>query len=77
MSYKGFSGLISLLDMLNKEKVHYNIEYMRQGAILIRACLPGIKLEIEVFENDFEFSVFRGDETVETDEDMLRKIIQG
>jgi hypothetical protein len=45
MSYKGFSGLISLLDMLNEEKVHYNIEYMRQGAILIRACLPGIKLE--------------------------------
>lgn len=73
--YAGFEGLILFLDTLKKNKIQFTLEYDRPGAILVCAALVGVRLEVEVFTDKFEFSYFKGDESVDVDVVALETLI--
>lgn len=61
------SVLFELLDLLDKEKVHYRLERTRLGSIQINAVFVGARVEIEIFEDEhIEMSQFRGNEDVDS-----------
>jgi len=75
MNYYGFKGMIKFLNMLDEKGVRYAMDYKRDGAVLIRATLVGVRLEVEIFEDRFEFSAFTGDESISSDVDVLHRLI--
>lgn len=71
------SELFSLLDLLDREKVHYKIERTRPGSIQVNAVFVGARVEIKVFEDGhLEMSQFLGNEDVESGSvDMIAALI--
>ncbi len=51
------------------------MEQQSDDAIMVSFALVGMRVEAEVFEDRLEFSVFTGDESVESDESRLYALV--
>jgi hypothetical protein len=61
---------------LEKASIHFYIEMTRPDTLRLNVSLVGERIEIEVFEDEhLEISRFRGDESVEGGEELLRQIL--
>ena len=68
--------LYTILEELDKAKIHYKLERYREDTIMICATVVGSRFEIEVFNNgSVETSVFTGDESLESGMDIIVAII--
>jgi hypothetical protein len=68
--------LYSLLSDLDAAGIHYQMFRGGPKQVMISALTPGLKLEIDVFEDGrIEFSKFEGDETPIDDLRELRRLI--
>ena len=72
------SVIFDLMQLLDKERVHYSIQRTRSETIQFNTTFVGARIEIEVFEdNHIEISKFVGNEDVESgDIEMVKKIIK-
>ena len=72
------SVVFDLMQLLDKERVHYSIQRTRSETIQFNTTFVGARIEIEVFEdNHIEISKFVGNEDVESgDIEMVKKIIK-
>jgi hypothetical protein len=75
MAQKYKSLLLNFLDFLNKKKITFRLEQQRDECILVLFTLVGMRIEVEVFDDDLEFCVFKGSEMVSTDQAALYKLI--
>jgi hypothetical protein len=69
------SPLLKLLNYLNKKKIMFRLEQQRDDAIMVSFDFVRIRVEVEVFEDHYEFSTFTGDESINSDEAELFKLI--
>ena len=70
-----FEKLTSILQRLKASKIHYSLEHVREGMIMITATVPGQRWEIEVSsEGDIELEVFISSGTI-FDGSQLYKLI--
>jgi hypothetical protein len=70
------NSLFDTIRMLEAARLHFTIERTRPDTIRLNVTLVGLRLEIDVFEDDhIEFAQFRGNERVETSFDELQRII--
>jgi hypothetical protein len=71
------SALFALLDLLDREKIHYSLERTRSDSVQVNAVFVGVRVEIEVFpDGHFEMSRFLGNEDVESGSvEMIRALI--
>jgi len=72
-------GLERMLDFLNyfEEKgIHFFLEQISPDSIQATLTLVGMRIEVAFFVHEIQFSVFRGSEAVEIDEDILKKLIE-
>jgi hypothetical protein len=67
--------MLQFLEFLTKNSVEYKIDQERPSAILVTFGFPGSRVEVEFFSDHIEYSIFKGDEAVETDESALREYI--
>jgi hypothetical protein len=54
----------------------YRLEHSRYDAITVAVDMPGIRLEIDFFDDHIEYSTFEGDESVFDDQDRLFALIE-
>jgi hypothetical protein len=67
--------MLKFLEFLTENSVEYRIDQERPSALLVTFGFPGSRAEAEVFSDHIECSIFKGDETVETEEIALREYI--
>lgn len=69
--------LYQILEELDKANIHYKLERTRENSIMICVAIIGARVEIEVFnDGNIESSVFKGDESVISGIDFVKKIIE-
>ena len=68
--------LFDLLSRLEAEHVHFTLARYRPDSVLVTLTLAGERVEVDVFEDGhMEVSRFRGDESVEGGEALLRRLL--
>jgi hypothetical protein len=72
----GFEGLLDFLALLRQKKIMFRLEQQRDDAIMISFALVAVRVEVEWFNDEVEFSYFTGDEGVSTDENDLLQLIE-
>lgn len=76
MSTGGLARLLQFLNILQEDSVEYKIDHQTPDAILVTASFPGKRLEVEFFEAELQYSVFVGNEAVESDEQALYALVK-
>ena len=76
MKLRGLEDLLAFLNVLRKEKISYQLDCVRDDAIMVTLTVVGARIEVDFFDDHIEFSVFEGDESVEDDSDKLFRIIR-
>ena len=72
----GLDRMLSFLEFLSQNSVEYRIDQERPGALLVTFGFPGSRVEVEFFSDHIEYSIFRGDESVESDEAALKEYVR-
>jgi len=72
----GFDGLLEFLALLRQKGITFRLEQQRDDAIMISFALIGLRVEVEWFADEVEFSYFTGDESVSADESDLLQLIE-
>jgi hypothetical protein len=69
--------LFELLQTLEKARHHFELARYRDDSVMVTVTLVGLRLEIDVFEDGhLEYSLFSGDESVNSDLDQLKAILE-
>ena len=76
MSTSGLARLLQFLSVLQENSIEYKVDHQTPDAILVTAAFPGKRLEVEFFEDELQYSVFVGDEAVESDEQALYLLVK-
>jgi hypothetical protein len=65
----------SIFSLLRQKKITFRLEQQRDDAIMILFTLVAVRVEVEWFADEVEFSYFTGDEGVSADENDLLQLI--
>ncbi len=69
--------LFSLIRTLEEMRLWFRIEKVQPDALMITVTLVGERVEISIFEDGhLEYSRFRGDESVEDDNNQLLALLR-
>jgi hypothetical protein len=69
--------LFDLLRMLEKTRHHFELARHRDDSVMVTVTLVGLRVEIDAFEDGhLEYSLFSGDESVQSDLDKLKAMIE-
>lgn len=71
----GLSGLLSFCEYLEKNKITYSIHKYSDDALTVFFTVFGSRIEVQFFEDWWNYSYFSGDEGVFDDSRSLNKII--
>jgi len=77
MQPRGMKDLLPFLNYLDKEGIYYRLDHLREDSLMVSFTLVGMRVELDFFDDHVEFSVFKGNEDVETDTAFLADLIKG
>ena len=76
MTLDGVKDLIPFLDFLDEKKVCFTLGRERPETIMVTILILGARIEVEIFDDHIEYSVFRGSEDVLDDQPALFEMIR-
>jgi hypothetical protein len=78
MTLGGLADLLPFLQHLNSisRSPWFRLEYSRDDAITVAVDMPGVRLEVDFFDDHIEYSLFEGDESVHDDQERLFALIE-
>jgi hypothetical protein len=76
MKQDGLQRILDFLDLLREKKIRFTIEQRDQSSLTVSFRLIGARVEADFDVDMMHFSVFKGSESVETDEKVLRDLIK-
>ena len=76
MQKDGLQRLLTFLELLQEKGVDHNLDQQRPEAIMVTFGWVGFRVEAEFFVDRVEYSIFKGDESVETDENALADLVK-
>ena len=75
MRKDGLQRMFEFLDFLRTKGIDFKIEQQQPEALMVSFAMVGVRVEVEFFADELQFSVFRGAESVDTDEKRLYALI--
>ena len=75
MKKDGLQRMLDFLNFLDDKGIHFYIEQNAPDSMRVTLTLVGVRVEVAFFVEEMQFSVFRGNEDVEVDEQLLHKVI--
>jgi hypothetical protein len=74
-------GIVDLLPFLNflrdLSKQHwYRLEHSSADTVTIEIHMPGVRLEVDFLQDEVWYSIFEGDESVQTDQAQLIALLK-
>lgn len=76
MKKDGLERMLEFLDLLREKNVHFFITQYSDEGLTVTFTLVGVRVEVEFFVDHLEFSVFRGSEMIDSNEDALVALIK-
>jgi hypothetical protein len=76
MNLNGFDGLLNLLNLLDENQIDFDLDRQRDDAIMVTFAFVGARVEVEIFSDHIEYSIFHGSEDVLNDQSSLVKMIK-
>lgn len=67
--------MLAFLDKLDEKGIHFFLERQSPDALMATFTLVGVRVEVVFFVDHMEFSYFKGDEGVHSDEKLLDALI--
>lgn len=75
MKMDGLQRMLDFLEFLQDSKTTYRIDQYSPDAITVTFALVGVRAEVEFSVEGMQYSLFRGNESVEVDEKPLYELI--
>ena len=75
MRLRGLVDILAFLNLLDKHNIVYRIDHRRPDSIMISYTHVGVRVELDFFYNHIEYSLFKGDESVLDDQDIIFRLI--
>jgi hypothetical protein len=75
MKIDGLQRLLDFLVLLREKQIEFRLEQQSPDEIMVCFALVGARVEATFDPNMMHFCVFRGSEAVDTDERVLRSLI--
>jgi hypothetical protein len=72
----GLKRMLEFLAFLQDRNIEYTIGHERPDALIVTFGFAGQRLEVEFFVEGIEYSIFKGDESVATDEKALFDLVE-
>jgi hypothetical protein len=76
MERDSLQRILDFLDRLREKKIPFTIEQRDRGSLTVSFRLIGARVEADFDVDMMHFSVFKGSESVETDERILHDLIK-
>lgn len=76
MKKDGLQRLLDFLDFLREKGIHFTIDQKAAENLTVTFTLVGARVEADFDAETMQFCVFKGSETVETDEKILHDLIK-
>jgi hypothetical protein len=76
MRKDGLQRMLEFLDLLREKGIHSWIEQQAPEALMVTFTLVGVRVEVAFFVDHLEFSIFKGNEDVFVDENVLHDLIK-
>jgi hypothetical protein len=77
MKQDGLQRMLDFLDFLRDRGIHFTIEQKARENLTVTFTLVGARVEVDFDPDSMQFCVFKGSETVQTDEKVLHDLIRG
>ena len=72
----GLQRLLDFMAFLNDNNTQFSVSQQSPEAVMISFALVRHRIEVEFFVNEMQYSIFKGDESVDVDEDALLSLIK-
>lgn len=76
MTKDGLERMLRFLSFLSERNIHFFIEQYSPEGLTVVLTLVGARVEVEFQVDHIEYSVFKGSESVESDEKALYELIK-
>ena len=76
MKTNGMQSMLDFLNMLEDKNIHYFITKYSPDGLYVTLTLVGARVEVEFTPDEMRFSIFKGNEDVITDENILNELIK-
>jgi hypothetical protein len=78
MTLSGIKDLLPFLQFLYdmRGRPWYLLRHTRYDAVTVELHMPGVRLEVDFFDDHIEYSTFEGDESVHDDQERLFALIE-
>lgn len=76
MQLRSIQDLLPFLKYLYDNKLWTELDHERGDSLIVAVHMPGIRLEVEFFDDHVNYSIFRGDESVLDDQDALFAMLE-
>ena len=76
MKIDGLQRMMDFLNRLDDKNISYFISKYSPDGLTVTLTLVTMRIEVEFKPDGMQFSFFRGDEGVETDEKLLNEFIE-
>ena len=76
MPKDGLQRVLDVLDLLRERNIEYKFDQQQPEAIMVTIALVGLRIEVEFFVDHLEFSVFKGNEDVNSDDEALIDLLK-
>lgn len=76
MKKDGLQRMLEFLAFLQDREIEYTIGHERPDSLMVTFGFAGQRLEVEFFVEGIEYSIFKGDESVATDEKALFDLVE-
>ena len=74
MELDGLQRMLDFLDTLEDEGVHFVIDQVDPGSLLVSFTLVGTRVEVDFYPDRMEHRVFKGSEDVHNDKSLLDQL---
>jgi hypothetical protein len=76
MKKDGLQRMMDFLNFLDKGNIHYFITKYSDDGLTATLTLVGARIEVEFTPDEMQYSIFRGNEDVSTDDKSLMDLIK-
>lgn len=76
MQKDGLQRVLNFLEFLRDKGIEFTLVQQQPEAIMVTFAMVGFRVEVEFFTDHLEYSVFRGNEDVESDERALYDLVR-
>jgi hypothetical protein len=75
MKLTNLADIFEFLNFIKGKRIQFDIRHTFENGLTVLLYLPGLRLEVDFFDDRVEYNIFEGDESVQEDFEKLFKLL--